>query len=132
MHSNEVFMLSKDTKRQLRRMKLFVLRQMVGFGEGAISANRAEDPEFPVSTEDLAKAVSILVQHRDEIIVPVEETDDGCGDGRSTGRVFQVIDGTTGETHDYKKSKRRAKIFGGGLQVAASMWRAVAGCTKAW
>jgi hypothetical protein len=30
----------------------------------------------------------------------------------------------------YNKSRKRAKIFGGGLQVAASMWRAVSGEPK--
>lgn len=93
----------------------------LGFGEGPISAERQASPE------QLAQAIDILLQHRDKIVVPVDEDDDGCGDGRPAGLVFQVIDGKTGEVRQYHKSKNRAKLLGGGLQVAASMWRAVAG-----
>lgn len=102
----------------------------IGFGDGSISADRENDPEYPVGKEQLAQAVELLIAHRDEIIVPVDEADDGCGDGRTAEQVFQVIDGATGEKHEYKKSKNRAKIFGGGLQVAGSMWRAIMGAPK--
>jgi hypothetical protein len=128
MHSEEVFMLSQEYEAPERTFEaICIAPNGVGFGEGSISADRANDPEYPVSKEDLTKAVEILIRHRDEIIVPVDEDDDGCGDGRGTERVFQIIDGTTGEKHEYKKSKKRAKIFGGGLQVVASMRRAIKG-----
>lgn len=93
----------------------------LGFGEGSISAHEV------LTSEQLATATELLIAHKDRIIRPVEEYDDGCGDGRPTDIVFQVIDGQTDEIREYKKSKLRAKIFGGGLQVAASMWRSVAG-----
>ena len=100
----------------------------VGYGEGTISTEaRVRDAEAPITPEQLRQAVDIIVAHRDEVIVPVEEDDDGCGDGRPTRRVFQTIDGATGQVREYNVSKLRAKIFGGGLQVASSMWRAVAG-----
>ena len=101
--------------------------QGLGYGEGMISAaDRASSPEHPVSWEQLAQAVEILIGRKADITVPVEEADDGCGDGRPTDLILQK-DPETGEIISYNKSRKRAKIFGGGLQVAASMWRAIAG-----
>lgn len=99
----------------------------VGYGEGAVSAvERENHPEYPVSREQRMRAVEIISNNYDRVIVAIQEPDDGCGDGRPTEQIQQV-DSETGEKHDYKVSKLRAKIFGGGLQVAASMWRAVSG-----
>lgn len=92
----------------------------LGYGEGSISATAEASPE------QLARAVEVIVRHRSDIIVPVEAPDDGCGDGRPTDLILQK-DPETGEVISYNKSLKRAKIFGGGLQVAASMWRAIAG-----
>ena len=101
--------------------------QGLGYGEGMISAaDRASSPEHPVSWEQLAQAVEVLIGRKADITVPVEEADDGCGDGRPTDLILQK-DPETGEIISYNKSRKRAKIFGGGLQVAASMWRAIAG-----
>lgn len=99
----------------------------VGYGEGLISAkDRAANIEHPVTTEELLAAVEALVRRKHEIIAPIEEKDDGCGDGRPTSMILQK-DSETGEIVQFNKSRKRAKIFGGGLQVAASMWRAIAG-----
>lgn len=97
----------------------------VGFGEGTISAKNR--PEAPLSPEQLSKAIELLLAHWDEVLVDVEEDDDGCGDGRPTGRTLQFINGLKDKAREFKTSKLRAKIFGGGLQVAGSMWRAVTG-----
>ncbi len=99
----------------------------LGYGEGAISAgDRTNSLDYPVSQEQLMQAIEVIIGHKSEIIVPAEETDDGCGDGRPTDLILQK-DPETGEIISYNKSRKRAKIFGGGLQVAASMWRAIAG-----
>lgn len=100
----------------------------VGYGEGTISAeNRLE---APLSPEQLTEAVELLLAHWDEVLVDVEEEDDGCGDGRPTGRILQFVNGLKDKAREFKESKLRAKIFGGGLQVAGSMWRAVTGKPK--
>ncbi len=102
----------------------------VGYGEGAISAgDRQNHLDYPISKEQLMQAVSILAEHSQHITVPVEEYDDGCGDGRPAEKI-QMLDPETGELVDFKVSKLRAKIFGGGLQVAASMWRSIVGGPK--
>ena len=100
----------------------------LGYGEGSISTKGREYGEtYPLTPEEVRRAIDIVTVNHDAIIRPVEEDDDGCGDGRPAARVFQVVDGETGAVHEYSKSKNRAKIFGGGLQVAASMWRAIEG-----
>jgi len=100
----------------------------VGYGDGTISAKRDEHEEYPLTPEQIVRAIELLRENHDRVIRPVEEFDDGCGDGRPTKSTFRVIESATGVVRDvFKKSKLRAKVFGGGLQVAASMWRAVNG-----
>lgn len=102
----------------------------VGYGEGGISANdRQNHPDYPISKEQLMRAVDVLVENSQQIVVPIEEYDDGCGDGRPADKI-QMVDPETGKLFDFKVSKLRAKIFGGGLQVAASMWRSIVGGPK--
>lgn len=102
----------------------------LGYGEGSISTkDRENNPDYPMSKEQLARAVDVLTANASHITVPVEEKDDGCGDGRPADKI-QMIDPETGELVDFKVSKLRAKIFGGGLQVAASMWRSIVGGPK--
>ena len=96
----------------------------LGYGDGTISTRNRENG--PLTGEQLSQAMEIITTHKNQVIVPVEEMDDGCGDGRPAGMVFQAIS-PSGERTFYRKSKLRAKIFGGGVQVAASMWRSVAG-----
>ena len=90
----------------------------VGYGEGAISAcGRASHPNYPVTQEDVRAATQVLIERHDDIIIPIEADDDGCGDGRPTERIVEGV-GTP---------RVRAKIFGGGVLVATSMWRAIRG-----
>lgn len=107
-----------------------VLPNGTGYGEGAISAKRADHGEYPVSEEQLQTAVEVLERRRSEFIVAVEADDDGCGDGRHAVRIVHLEDDVVHE-EDGELSKLRAKIFGGGLPVAASMWRAIKGRPQA-
>lgn len=95
----------------------------IGFGDGAISALE-RPPKHALTHDQIQRAKNLLVTNRDRIVVPVDESDDGCGDGRPVEQIFRVVGS---EKEYYHKSEKRAKIFGGGLQVAASMWRAVNG-----
>lgn len=99
----------------------------LGYGEGTISAaDRQTASEYPVSREQLQRAIDVIVHRSGDVIVPIEEYDDGCGDGRPTEVILRK-DLEADSIVTYNKSKKRAKIFGGGLLVAASMWRAIRG-----
>lgn len=107
-----------------------ILPNGTGYGEGTISADRSHHGEYPVSNEQRQRAVEVLEQRRAEFIVPVEADDDGCGDGRPAVRIVHLEDDVVHEEGG-ELSKLRAKIFGGGLPVAASMWRAIKGQPEA-
>lgn len=107
-----------------------VLPTGTGYGEGTITADRAHHAEYPVTREQLSRAVEVLERRRAEYIKPVEADDDGCGDGRYAVRIVHLEDGEVHE-EDGALSKLRAKIFGGGLPVAASMLRAIKGAPEA-
>lgn len=126
-----MFAMSNDEREHTPEYEMVcVAPDGTGYGEGAISAtDRHDHPDHPVSKEQLANAVDLLIEKSQEIIVPVEEYDDGCGDGRPADKI-QMIDPETGELFEFKVSKLRAKLFGGGLQVAASMWRSIMGAPK--
>lgn len=126
-----MFAMSSDEKEQAPEYEMVCLApDGVGYGEGSISTkDRENNPDYPMSKEQLAQAVEVLITHASRITVPVEEYDDGCGDGRPADKI-QMIDPETGELFEFKVSKLRAKIFGGGLQVAASMWRSIIGGPK--
>lgn len=130
MKSREAFsVMPQENHESLSYETVCIAPDGVQFGEGTVSASdRAHDgAESPVTPEQLHRAVEVLIQHRDEILVPVEADDDGCGDGRPTEIVFQLNDDAPSQLEEHHTSKNRAKIFGGGLQVAGSMWRAAAG-----
>ncbi|MEO5950618.1 MAG: cadmium-containing carbonic anhydrase [Candidatus Saccharimonadales bacterium] len=98
----------------------------LGFGEGSISVNkRIESGEL--SADELRTGIDII-KNADGVFVSVDADadDDGCGDGRQAARVFR-INKETGLTEEFNASRRRAKVFGGGLVVASSMWRAING-----
>lgn len=98
----------------------------LGFGEGKIStAAQLESGEL--TEKGLAIAHEIITTRADSVFVTIssEIADDGCGDGRPAVDTW-VVDDEGNEIH-YNKSYPRAKVFGGGLVVASSMWRAVSG-----
>jgi len=107
-----------------------ILPEGTRYGEGTISADRAHHGEYPVSDEERQRAVEVLERRRAEFIVSVEADDDGCGDGRPAVRIVH-LEGDIVHEEDGELSKFRAKIFGGGLPVAASMWRAIKGRPQA-
>lgn len=98
----------------------------LGYGEGKISTQtRIEKGE--ISSGDLQVAGEII-QDDPEVFVPVDADapDDGCGDGRRVKRVLRLNE-ETDIIEELNKSRRRAKVFGGGLMAASSMWRSIAG-----
>lgn len=101
----------------------------LGFGEGAISVEqRINNGEM--SRDDLRVGAEIITNDPEVFsATDVDAIDDGCGDGRQAARIFRIIDEKTGAMEEFNKSRRRAKLFGGGLVVASSMWRAISGPT---
>lgn len=100
----------------------------LGFGEGMISTeDQIERGEL--SREAIEVGIEIITTSPD-VFVPIDDdaNDDGCGDGRPASKVFRLIDTATGKVEEhFNRSRRRAKLFGGGLVVASSMWRSVSG-----
>jgi hypothetical protein len=89
------------------------------FGEGPVGVAQRLEGENPSLTReaiDTGKEIILSGRH----IKKVEADDDGCGDGRPTRTVYQLIDGVK---KVFTTSLLRAKVFGGGLTVAASMYR---------
>lgn len=101
----------------------------LGFGEGTISVEqRINNGE--ISQNELQVGADIIANDPEVFsATDIDAVDDGCGDGRQAARIFRIIDEKTGEMEEFNKSRRRAKLFGGGLVVASSMWRAISGPT---
>lgn len=100
----------------------------LGFGEGSISTeDQLERGEL--SAEAMETGLDIIMNDHSVFgFVDHDANDDGCGDGRPVSKVFALIDSASGKTKEYfNKSRRRAKLFGGGLIAASSMWRSVSG-----
>jgi hypothetical protein len=128
--SEGTFDMAERQKEQEYKVEL-IAPNGLGFGEGGISVQtQIENGEL--HRESLEAAIEI-VTHDEEVYVQVDDeaNDDGCGDGRETSRIYKLLDPLTNETQEFKRSLRRAKLFGGGLIAASSMWRAVDGDPKA-
>jgi len=100
----------------------------LGFGEGSISVE--EQVKSGESDRSAIRAAIELVRTDQDVFVPVdsEADDDGCGDGRTCGKmIYRMLDPITKQIQVFKRSLRRAKLFGGGLIASSSMWRAVEG-----
>jgi hypothetical protein len=101
----------------------------LGFGEGTISVERRINND-ELSRDDLSLGTEVITNDPEVFAdTDLDAVDDGCGDGRQAARIFRIIDEKTGEMQEFNKSRRRAKLFGGGLVVASSMWRAISGPT---
>ncbi len=116
-----------DEERENREQDLSIEVRVIapngfGFGEGKISTKtQLENPERSGLThEALEKGLEIIQSGKPFVPVDADAKDDGCGDGRPTSVVYKMIDTAK---QIFKKSRRRAKIFGGGLVVASSMFR---------
>jgi len=94
----------------------------LGFGEGAISTKRQlENPELSgLTPEAMRIGAEIIKGGKPFVEVDADANDDGCGDGRPAGVIYRFMDGLR---QTFKKSRRRAKVFGGGLIAASSMYR---------
>ena len=94
----------------------------LGYGRGKISTE--SQLEKGIITHEAVRVSHEVIEKDPRVFVPVEANDDGCGDGRSTMRIFQLIK-NGGETVKkwFKKSLYRVKVFGGGLVAGASAWR---------
>lgn len=101
----------------------------LGYGDvqNGISVQRQID-SGELQHESLVQAIEIITNDPTVFVaVDTEANDDGCGDGRPVRRVYKLIDSATGAVKEFSRSLRRAKLFGGGLVAASSMWRAVEG-----
>lgn len=91
------------------------------FGDGAISTlDRLGNEHDPLNQEAVARLDNALESNDPRLLVPISEVDgrpiedDGCGDGRKAGRLFK------GHAKELKRSLHRAKVFGGGMVMAAA------------
>ncbi len=103
----------------------------LGFGEGTISTkDQLERGEL--SPEAMKIGMEVILTNPNVFgAVDHDAYDDGCGDGRPVSTVFVLINSATGKTKEFfNKSRRRAKLFGGGLIAASSMWRNVSGAPQ--
>lgn len=98
----------------------------LGFGEGGISVK--EQIKKGILTPEAPRHIHDLLINDPDAFKPIEAEDDGCGDGRPWNKVIQLItENDQKKINLYKTSLLRAKVFGGGLVVASSMWRAIKG-----
>lgn len=102
----------------------------LGFGEGGISVKN--QIETGILTEEVPRHIYELLMNDPEAFKPIEAADDGCGDGRPWHKIIRMVpDGNGGrKIESYNKSRLRAKVFGGGLVVASSMWRTISGAPE--
>ncbi|MFZ1360982.1 MAG: hypothetical protein WAS27_03110 [Candidatus Saccharimonadales bacterium] len=98
----------------------------LGFGEGGISVK--SQIERGILRAETPKHIHEFLTTDLEAFKTVETTDDGCGDGRPWTKLMQKDD--AGNVRFFDKSLLRAKVFGGGLATAASMWRTIHGAPK--
>lgn len=101
----------------------------LGFGEGGITVKK--QIETGIITPDTPAHVAEVLTEDPDSFKPVETDDDGCGDGRPWVKILHMVqNGDMREVISYKRSLLRAKVFGGGLVVASSMWRTMMGTPR--
>lgn len=93
-----------------------------GFGFGIGSINIKQQLGAGALTYGALIVGSEIIENDPRVFkkIDTKAKDDGCGDGREAKVIYHVKDG---EKVSYKRSLLRAKIFGGGLVVFASMMR---------
>lgn len=99
----------------------------LGFGEGGISVK--SQIEQGILTSETPGHIHEILTNDPEAFKHVEVDDDGCGDGRPWTKIIQKYTDENGEKKIrlFGNSKLRAKVFGGGMVTAASMWRTIHG-----
>lgn len=127
LHEGESFPMAEREHEQESEIQILAPNGL-GFGEGSISTT-AQISRGELSREAIDIGLEIITTHPEVFVnVDVDAHDDGCGDGRPAAKVFRLIDSATGKVTEYfNRSRRRAKVFGGGLIAASSMWRTVSG-----
>lgn len=105
----------------------------LGFGDGSISVeSQLAQPEVSNLTPEALEVGTDIILHEPEVFPDVDEDDDGCGDGRRTAVIYRMVpvvpehpEASELYRQEFNKSRRRAKVFGGGLVIASSMYRTV-------
>lgn len=130
MHTSENTPMNTSEIEQAPAVVELIAPDGLGFGEGGISVK--QQLEEGTITEEVPRHVYELLTTDPNTFKKIEELDDGCGDGRPWYKIIQMVpDGNGGKKIElYKKSRLRAKVFGGGLVVGASMWRTIKGTPK--
>lgn len=129
METSEGAFAVSEFERDKKSAEVSVLAELgLGFGneQGISPVRHIEDGEFDQASYEATKEILIS---DDEVYVTIsdEADDDGCGDGRFTARIYKLLNPETNHVQTFKRSLVRAKLFGGGLIAAASMWRMVDG-----
>lgn len=76
-----------------------------------------------MTPEALDTGLEVIKSGKAFVEVDPDARDDGCGDGRPAAVIYRIVDAAKNVREVFKKSRRRAKVFGGGLVAAASMFR---------
>ncbi len=99
--------IPKEYSKERPRPEINVMEISDGldFGYGEISGQQEQ--------REILQTVKNVVHHNQDIIVPVQAHDDGCGDGREVRNIFS-------SREQYHKSLHRPKVFGGGVTMAAA------------
>lgn len=119
-------MNTSETEQQTTTVEL-IAPNGLGFGEGGISVK--SQIEQGILTPDTPRHIHEMLTNDPNAFKAIEVDDDGCGDGRPWTKIIQSYldeDGNK-KIRLFGKSKLRAKVFGGGLVTAASMWRTIHG-----
>lgn len=124
----EEFGMSFDKEREVKSEIAVIAPNGLGYGEGAISVN--DQMEHGVLTMEALGAAIDIIKNDPRVFrrVDSDANDDGCGDGRPTEKVFHYLTGSDKTEYvEHNASRLRAKVFGGGLVVASSMYRMLKG-----
>lgn len=101
----------------------------LGFGKGEICVKR--QIEEGVLTRETPMHIYDVLTKEPNAFKKVEADDDGCGDGRPWSKIVQFVSESGKRRIRLPKSSLlRAKVFGGGLVAASSMWRTLTGAPK--
>jgi hypothetical protein len=126
MSSERLDTIMPETETQPRYTVEVLALEGLGFGHGTISVT--EQLKTGELTPEARDAAYEIIMNDPRVFLPVETIDDGCGDGRPTSKIFRLINSENGKSKELlNKSRRRAKVFGGGLVAASSMWRTISG-----
>lgn len=130
MKMNEGTPMDITEKEHARTIVELIAPNGLGFGEGGISVK--VQTEQGILTPETPRYIHEVLTNDPNAFKPVEVNDDGCGDGRPWWKIIQEYTDENGDTkiRFFGKSKLRAKVFGGGLVAAASMWRTLQGVPR--